>query len=65
MGPRLLFEEKRYFYGLHLHHRLANDLSAAVQLTNRLLHVFWADGGLFTRKESPVRLFSSGPNLLL
>ena len=62
---RLLFEEIRHFYRLHLHHRPVNDLSTAVKLTDRLLHFWGLTEGLFTTKEYAVRLFPSGPNLLL
>ena len=43
-----------YFYCLQSHHRPVNDLSTAVQLTNRLLR-FWADGGFvyYKRVSSP------------
>ena len=43
-----------YFYCLQYHHRPVNDLSTAVQLTNRLLR-FWADGGFvyYKRVSSP------------
>ena len=42
------------------HHRPVNDLSTAVQLTNRLLH-FWADEGFvyYKRVSSPSFLVSS------
>ena len=39
-----------YFYCLQYHRRPVNDLSTAVQLTNRLLR-FWADGGLVYYKR--------------
>ena len=43
-----------YFYCLQSHHRPVNDLSTAVQLTNRLLR-FWADGGFvyYERVSTP------------
>ena len=43
-----------YFYCLQSHHRPVNDLSTAVQLTNRLLR-FWAGGGFvyYKRVSSP------------
>ena len=63
--PRLLFEEIRLFHLLHLHHRPVNDLSTAVELSDRLLHFLGLTEGLFTIKESVVRLFWSGPNLLM
>ena len=49
-----------YFYCLQSHHRPVNDLSTAVQLTNRLLR-FWADGGFvyYKRVSSPSFLVSS------
>ena len=49
-----------YFYCLQSHHRPVNDLSTAVQLTNRLLR-FWADGGFvyYKRVSSPSYLVSS------
>ena len=39
-----------YFYCLQSHHGPVNDLSTAVQLTNRLLR-FWADGGFVYYKR--------------
>ena len=53
-----LFVTRDYVYCLQSHHRLVNDLSTVVQLTNRLLH-FCLTEGLFTTKESAVHLFSS------
>ena len=49
-----------YFYCLQSHHGPVNDLSTAVQLTNRLLR-FWADGGFvyYKRVSSPSFLVSS------
>ena len=43
-----------YFYCLQSDHGPVNDLSTAVQLTNRLLR-FWADGGFvhYKRVSSP------------
>ena len=50
----------RYFYCLQSHRGPVNDLSTAVQLTNRLLR-FWADGGFvyYKRVSSPSFLVSS------
>ena len=53
-----LFVTRDYVYCLQSHHRLVNDLSTVVQLTNRLLR-FCLTEGLFTTKESAVHLFSS------
>ena len=50
-----------YFYCLQYHHRPVNDLSTALQLTNRLLR-FWADGGFVYYKRVAVHLFSSRLN---
>ena len=49
-----------YFYCLQSHHRPVNDLSTAMQLTNRLVR-FWADGGFVycKRVSSPSFLVSS------
>ena len=55
-----LFVTHDYFYCLQSHHRPVNDLSTAVQLTNRLLR-FWADKGFvyYKRVSIPSFLVSS------
>ena len=55
-----LVVKRDYFYCLQSHDRPVNDLSTAVQLTNRLLR-FWADGGFvyYKRVSSPSFLISS------
>ena len=45
-----------YFYCLQSHHRPVNDLSTAVQLTNRLLR-FWADKGFVYYKRDSIPSF--------
>ena len=52
-----------YFYCLQSHHRPVNDLSTAVQLTNRLLR-FWADGR-FVYYKSQQSVFSRLVSVIL
>ena len=53
-----LFVMRDYFYCFQSHHRSVNGLSTVVKLTNRILRSGLTEG-LFTTKESAVRLLSS------